>query len=90
MRLLYLSFRNRVNFLQQVMVPTPAVLAQYQRLSDALDDATARIMGLHLLRLPRTPAARGLADPEVVAQRARLPARLRGTGTKLRENSSFY
>ena len=75
-----LSFRNRVNFLQQVVVPTPAVLAQYQRLDDALDDATARIMGLDLLRLPGTPAARGLADPVVVAQRARLPARLRGTG----------
>ena len=74
------NFRNRVNFLQQVVVPTPAVLAQYQRLDDALDDATARIMGLDLLRLPGTPAARGLADPVVVAQRARLPARLRGTG----------
>ena len=72
--------RKLASFLQQVVVPTPAVLAQYQRLDDALDDATARIMGLDLLRLPGTPAARGLADPVVVAQRARLPARLRGTG----------
>ena len=75
-----LSFRSRVNFLQQVVAPTPLVLAQYQRLDDALDDATARIMGLDLLRLPGTPAAQGLAAPEAVAQRARLPSRLGGTG----------
>ena len=36
---LRLSFRNRVNFLQQVVVPTPQVMAQYQLLDDALDDA---------------------------------------------------
>ena len=48
---LRLSFRNRVNFLQQVVVPTPQVLAQYQLLDEALDDATAQSMGLDLLRL---------------------------------------
>ena len=57
-------------------------MAQYQLLGEALDDATARIMGLDLLRLPAPPAARGLADPGAVARRARQSARLRGTGQR--------
>jgi hypothetical protein len=78
-----LSFRSRVNFLQQVVPPTPLVLAQYQLLDTALDDATARIIGIDVLRLEGTPAARGLADPSLVSRRARLPPRLRGTGHRL-------
>ena len=47
---MHLFFRSRVNFLQQVVAPTPLVMvmAQYQRLDEALDDATARMMGLDL------------------------------------------
>ena len=75
-----LSLRSRVNFLQQVVVPTPAIMEQYRLLDEGLDAATAAAMGIDLLHLAGTPAAAGLADPTLVSQRAALPGRLGGTG----------
>jgi hypothetical protein len=75
-----LSLRQRVNFLQQVVPPTPDVMAEYERLDVGLDDATARIMGFNLLHLEGSAVAAELASAELVSLRARLPARCSGSG----------